>query len=58
MQIGRQGSSALKIEWATIYDGKQGRGKDRLLQVGVDPDLKAHIVNTSFTSSSFILGRK
>ena len=48
MKVGRRGSSALRIEWAIIYDEKTGVGwgEDHLLQT------------FTFTSFSFTLSRK
>ena len=50
MQSGRQGSSAWRIEWATINTGKKGMRKDCILQVDAD--------QTYIISSFFLLVRK
>lgn len=41
MQVGRQRNSALRVEWATHFIMKKsGRGKDCLLQVDTDADVR------------------
>lgn len=40
MLVRDAGSSALRIQWAIIYKGKKGRGKDCLLQVDIDAELR------------------
>ena len=54
MQVGRQGNSALRLEWATHFIMKKsGRGKDCLLQVDTDADVR----HTALDPPSYLAGK-